>query len=322
MNLIYRPISLFYKEYFGEKIYKIPVVLSSRCPNQMNTVERPCLFCDQWGSLARTEVNEMNMKDQILYQISIIKKRYKATGFLIYYQAYTTTYLSLEKLKKSITESLKFDQIKGVIIGTRPDCLSPSFLDYLNNLNGFKAIELGIQSFFDHQLFFLRRGHNVQDNLKAIQLVSQYKNINLGVHLIFGLPEEIDSQIIETARTISDLPIHNVKLHHLHVLKNTPLEALYKQNQFTPISLDEYSHRVKIFLQYLSPKIFIHRLHAVSSRWDELIAPLWTQKKMYTTQHILNLMSFEKAYQGELFDEKKYHPNLQSPLRKRDDLRL
>ncbi len=116
---------------------------------------------------------------------------------------------------------------------------------------------------------------------------------------MFGLPGEINSQIVETAKLISRLQIDNVKLHNLHVLKNTPLEEMYRKNEFAPISLEDYTSRVSLFLQHLAPEIAVHRLAALSSRWDELVAPSWTRHKMRSYQFILDHMQRSNIWQGQ-----------------------
>jgi radical SAM superfamily enzyme len=121
------------------------------------------------------------------------------------------------------------------------------------------------------------------------------------LHLIFGWPTENDKQIIETARLCNSLPISNVKLHNLHVLKHTPLEELHAKGEFNPVDLDLYASRVALFLDHLSPRIAVHRLAALSSRWDELIAPDWTRHKMKSYQGIIDRVHAAGSWQGRLF---------------------
>ncbi len=124
--------------------------------------------------------------------------------------------------------------------------------------------------------------------------------MHIGIHLIFGLPGETDLEIIETARIINDLPIDSVKLHNLHVLKNTPLAEMYHRGDFAPINLEDYSRRVILFLRHLKSSVAIHRLAAMSNRWNELIAPDWTRFKMESYQYIIDRMNSERVSQGDL----------------------
>jgi hypothetical protein len=161
------------------------------------------------------------------------------------------------------------------------------------------AVELGVKSFFDDQLLFMKRGHTRAQSLEAILKIRENTQVDLGIHLMFGLPGETDEQIIETAQICSDLPIQNVKLHNLHVLTNTPLEKLYHQGEFQPIERELYAHRVALFLDHLAPHIYVHRLAAFASRWDELVAPIWARDKMGTHQFIVDTMRNQQSYQSQ-----------------------
>jgi radical SAM superfamily enzyme len=174
----------------------------------------------------------------------------------------------------------------------------------------FVAVELGVQSFFDDDLEFMRRGHTAQASLDAVHKIADATDVDLGIHLIFGNPGETDERIVRTAEIVNTLPITNVKLHNLHVLKNTPLEQIYHQGGFIPLEREDYSRRVKLFLQHLAPHISLHRLAALAPRWDELVAPQWTADKMGTHQYIIDFLRSEKAFQSEFF--KTTDPKIQT----------
>jgi len=160
--------------------------------------------------------------------------------------------------------------------------------------------ELGLQSFFDHQLNFLQRGHDAATGYQAIKKLHEQTGVDIGIHLIFGLPGETDQEIIETAQILNELPISNIKLHNLHVLKNTPLADLYQQGQFSACELEDYVEKICLFLRHLSPDIAVQRLAAVASRWDELISPQWTKEKMRPTQMIEDQLKANNHWQGQL----------------------
>lgn len=303
-GLPYYPISEFYKNKFGGKVYKIPVSVVDNCPNRMGLKGmQTCVFCDVWGSAANAESLTMELKDQISTYHAHIRKKYNAEMFLVYFQAYTNTFTKINALKGNFSAALEFPFVKGFVVGTRPDCLSPAVLNLWNEYHekSFVAVELGVQSFFDDQLVFLRRGHTRKQSLDAIEKITKSTNVDLGIHLMFGLPGETKEQIIETAKIVNDLPINNVKLHNLHVLKNTPLVEIYERGDFVPDTREEYTEKARLFLQHLSPRIAIHRLAAFSSRWDELVAPAWTNNKMGTHQYIIDTLRKNKSYQSELF---------------------
>ena len=303
MTNMYFPISEFYKQRFGEKVYKIPVSTASSCPNREGLRGmKTCNFCDVWGSAAYPEIRHQELQRQIEATRVAIRKRTRANRFLVYFQAYTNTFQKSQILREQFEAARALPDIAGFVVGTRPDCLSEAALELWNEFarDYFVAVELGVQSFDENQLLWMRRGHTSQKSIEAChRLHRQCPDVNLGIHLIFGLPGETDQDVIQSARQTNELPIHNVKLHHLHVLHQTPLEDEYKRGLFTPLDLERYAHRVVLFLQHLRPDIAIHRLSALSRRPEELVAPEWTAKKMAIYQTILDLMKARGAYQGE-----------------------
>lgn len=300
-GLPYHSISEHYKRLFNEKVYKIPVSVVDDCPNRMGLKGmKTCSFCDVWGSAAREESFDLSLDDQIVKYHKLIANKYKAKSFLVYFQAYTNTFTKISQLRHNFETALKYDFVKGFILGTRPDCLSKSVLELWQEYyqKSFVAVELGVQSFFDPHLEFMRRGHTAQDSLKAVEKIAGATAVDLGIHLIFGSPNETLDEIIQSARICNDLPITNVKLHNLHVLKNTELEKWHSEGRFTPDSKELYTEKVKTFLAHLHPRIAVHRLAAYSSRWDELIAPDWTANKMGTHQFIVDELRGSKTFQG------------------------
>jgi len=306
LGLPYRPISEFYQQNLGGKVYKIPVSVVDDCPNRRGLRGmQTCVFCDVWGSAAKSESVTMELREQIeKYQKHILNK-YKAEHFLVYFQAYTNTFTKTEALRANFEAALSYDFVKGMVVGTRPDCLSPAVMNLWQEFHdrSFVAVELGVQTFDDTQLEFLRRGHTRAQSLKAIETIAKKTTVDLGIHLMFGNPGETDEQMIETAKICNDLPITNVKLHNLHVLKNTPLEKMYHQGEFIPIEREAYARRMTLFLEHLSPRIYIQRLAAFSSRWDECVAPQWTCDKMGTHQYLLDYLRERMSFQGKALAE-------------------
>lgn len=315
MNLInfnghhHFPISQFYKNRFNEKVYKVSVSVAETCPNRKLSAKKKndvqdttCIFCDEWGSAAYPMERDKDLEDQIKINKSRIQKRYKANKFLVYFQSYTNTFDKAVTLEQRFKTALAQEDIVGIVLGTRPDCLPVRLLKVLKELNKktFLQVEVGVQTFDDIQLSFLRRGHTAQCSIDGINKLHKETGVDIGIHLMFGLPNETNEQLIKTAKIINDLPISNVKLHNLHVLTNTPLEDLYHRKLFTPIELEEYSERVILFLRHLSPDIAIQRLTAVANRWDELVAPMWTKEKRRPAQYIEDKMASMNVFQGDL----------------------
>ncbi len=300
----YFPISHIYKERFGGKIIKIPVSVAESCPNRLGIKGmKTCIFCDEHGSFAFPENQNLELKTQIELHREKMRTRYNSEQFLAYFQAYTTTLKSVQKLKDLFDVALSYPDIKGIVVGTRPDCLSEQLLEVFDHYNKkiFLSVELGAQSFDDDQLIWMRRGHTAAQTLKAVDRLAGVPGLKQGLHLIFGWPTESDKQLIETARLCNSLPIENIKLHNLHVLKGTPLADMYASGEFIPLELDEYSRRVGVFLDHLRPDIAIHRLAALSTNWEELIAPTWVKYKMRTFQGVIDRLHQGGHYQGRLY---------------------
>lgn len=302
LKLPYNPISDFYKNKFGEKVFKIPVSLADDCPNRAGIKGmKTCIFCDEWGSFAFPKSLGEELAWQIKNHKNKIAARFNSKKFLVYFQAYTTSFTQLKKLRDSFATALLEEDVVGIVVGTRPDCISDALLDLWNEYSEktFVGVEFGVQSFDNKQLDWMRRGHSAEDAIKSIQRVqAQCPRVNLGIHLMFGWPNESEDDIVESAQKCNELKIHNIKLHNLHVLKNTPLAELFNEGSFEPINFLDYCFLVGKFLENLNPNIFIHRLSALSSQTGELIAPSWTSKKMTSYQGIIDYLNDHKIFQG------------------------
>lgn len=304
--LPYNPISRFYKERFQSKVHKISVAVADTCPNREGLKGmQTCNFCDQWGSAAYAQNLEKPLTEQIDMVRKILIEKRKIEKFMIYFQAYTTTFEKVSKLAGQFETALSYPDVVGITVGTRPDCVGKAFFELCESTaqKKFCAVEVGVQSFDNEVLKWMRRGHTREQSLKAIEMLAKNcPSVNLGIHLIFGSPGETDEHALETAKLVNTLPIHNVKLHHMHVLKNTPLAEEYARGEFVPLDKEAYFNRCTVFLQHLDPRIAVHRLSAFAPRWDELIAPQWTTFKMQTYQDMLTYMRDRGAYQGQHFN--------------------
>jgi len=297
----YNPISSFYDSHFGEKVYKIPVTTVDTCPNRegLKGMET-CIFCDVWGSAAQSEAKDFPLDTQIKKYKKTIGDQYNAKKFLVYFQAYTNSFDKIKAIRENFYRALDHEGVAGVVIGTRPDCISPALLRLWQEIHekSFVSVELGAQSFRDDKLEYLKRGHDNAQTIKAVQRIQENTDVDLSLHFMFGLPNETKEEVIEAAQITADLGINSVKLHNLHVLKNTPLEKEYFAERFTPYTFEEYCEVVGDFISHLPKDIYIHRLSALASRWDELIAPDWTRKKMATHQGIIDYLKRHEITQG------------------------
>lgn len=295
----YFSINRFYRERFGEKVYKIAVAAAYDCPNRSGG-SSGCIFCDQWGSAAVHQTMHLPLDEQISRNRDFLSKRYRVNRFLVYFQAFSNTYRHTADLEASMALALKQPDVVGIIIGTRPDCLPPETMALLRGFSreSFISVELGVQSFDDRQLAFLRRGHSSETSISAIQQLRKTTGVHIGVHLIFGLPHETSRDIISTAETINALPIDSVKLHNLHVLKHTPLERLYHTDAFKPLELKDYAERVVLFLEHLCPEIPVQRLAAYAGPDVGLIAPDWTADRTKPAARIQQMLAERNTWQG------------------------
>lgn len=266
-----------------------------------------CAFCDVWGSAANSESQTLPLRAQIETTKEMIRHKYKVQKFLVYFQAYTTTFQKIKTLEENFDVALSDNEIVGFVVGTRPDCLSTALIQMWQRFNekSFVSVELGMQSLNEQTLKFYRRGHTAAQSLEAIRKIKNESSVDLGVHLIFGNPIESDEELIATAETLNDMKIQHVKLHHLHVLKKTTFEKEYSEKKFILPSLEEYCRRVGIFLSHLSPEIYVHRLAAYAPRWEELVAPAWTADKMRTHQTIVDYLNAHDLYQSKKFQALK-----------------
>jgi radical SAM protein (TIGR01212 family) len=298
----YYPISQYFRQRFAGRVAKISVSVADSCPNRSpDSNLEPCIFCDEWGSAAYHLERDRELLEQIRVNKKLVSRRLKSEQFLVYFQSYTNTLDKVAVLRQRFETALTEPYVSGLVVGTRPDCLPQRIFPLLEEMSRrtYMMVEIGAQSFFNQQLEFLRRGHSAEKNIEAIVNLHAKTSVDIGVHLIFGLPGETTEQLIETANMLNQLPVSNVKLHNLHVLANTPLAALYQRGEFCPDELDVYADKVIIFLRHLSPTIAVQRLAAVASRWDELIAPQWTGQKMQSIDFIESRMRQMGVFQGD-----------------------
>jgi radical SAM protein (TIGR01212 family) len=304
-ELPYNPISTYYKKRFGQKVFKVPVSIAEDCPNRAGIKGmKTCIFCDEHGSFAYPKSQKEQLVKQIQLHRAKVAERFNSQKFVVYFQAYTSTFTQLQKIKEAFEVAMSEPDMVGIVVGTRPDCLSDGLLDLWKETSEktFLSIEIGVQSFDNKQLEWMRRGHTAEQSIKGLQRIRERcPKADLGIHLMFGWPGETVADVQASARLCNQLPINNVKLHNLHVLKNTPLEEMFFKNEFTPVEFEEYCSLVGAYLAELSPEIYLHRLVALASRWDELIAPDWTRYKMTTYQNMINYLNQNKIYQGQQF---------------------
>lgn len=296
------------KKKYNTRIIKISLNAGFTCPNLDGTVSTGgCIYCSNSGSGDFAGCPE----DDLVTQFETIKtrmhKKWKTGEYLPYFQAFTNTYAPFEVLKKKYETVLYLPDVIGLDIATRADCLDEKIVDYLGKLVQRYEIwvELGLQTIHNHTAKRINRGHDYATFLEGVAKL-RAKNINVSVHIINGLPGESKADMIATAQALNGLDIQGVKIHLLHVLKDTPLANLYQQGQFETLTKEQYIDIVCDQLALLRPDILIQRITGDGGR-DQLIAPLWSLKKFELLNGIDWELERRGIKQGDLYQSSQEH---------------
>ncbi len=281
---------------FNTRVFKVSLNGNFSCPNFKNG--SGCIFCSAKGSGDFAG----NKEDDLLTQFNSIKSKlnnkWPDTKYIAYFQANTNTYAPVSVLKKKFEEVLTFPNVVGINIGTRPDAITDECLDYLTDLSKrtFLTIELGLQTMHDDTLKLINRGHDLACFDNCVKRLRE-KNINVVVHIINGLPFETFDMMMDTVKHLNKLDIQGIKIHMLHVLKNTKLESFYEETNFHLLTKEEYVRIVCDQIEELNENIVIHRLTGDGAK-EDLIAPLWTLKKVSVLNDIDKELKKRGTYQG------------------------
>lgn len=266
---------------YGTRILKLPLNAGFSCPNRDGTTGADgCLFCADDGSASPAASGSLDLPEQIKTAKQSFRRSDRATRYIAYFQAFTNTYGPVKVLKERYDSVLEDREIIGIMIGTRPDCLSDDILDLIAGYQkeGFELwIEIGMQTSHNKSLKFLNRGHTHEQTTDAVLRCSK-RSMPVCVHVIIGIPGESWAEIMHTADVISSLPVHGVKIHHLHIIKGTKLDLLYQNGEITPLLFDEYVSTVCDFIERLRTDITVHRLLG-DREIGSLSAPAWGMHK-------------------------------------------
>jgi len=270
------------------------------CPNRDGHVAiGGCIYCDGRGSKLR----QKGELPSVIEQIASGKKYYKphASKFIAYFQTFTNTYAPVEKLREIYNEALVQEDVIGLSIGTRPDCLGS---DVVELLSGYAEkyhiwVELGLQSVHDKTLRFINRGHNFQQFSDAVIALAG-RGLNICVHIIIGLPGESDEDVVTTAKTIAAMPVNGIKIHSLLALEGTALGEMYKKGAISMITKEKYVSLTADVLEILPPEMVIQRLTADGYR-DIFLAPDWAMNKLDVLNAINKELTRRGSFQGRLY---------------------
>lgn len=303
MKRRYNAYSNFLKEKFGCRVHKVSVDMGFTCPNRDGSVAQGgCVYCNNDAFVPPYARARFPMHEQIENGMRYLKKRFNAQKFIIYFQAYTNTYNKIEKLEKLYREALGYENVVGIAVGTRSDCVDATKIDLFEALADecFVSVEYGIESVYDRTLRFMNRGHDYQSVVDAIELTKR-RGVHIGAHIILGMPTETEEEMLQMAEEVSRLGIDSLKIHNLHIVKNTPLAEIYKNSPFHLFSYCEYVELITSFLERISPDLVIERLFADTPA-DLLIAPVWNKTHNAIMRGIEEALERNKTYQGRLFN--------------------
>lgn len=294
----YNSFSYYMKNKFGKKIVKLSLDGGFTCPNRDGTLyDRGCIFCSSSGSGDFTYSN-ITIDEQIKKQIQLISKKWQNASYIAYFQNFSNTYgKTIYELKKIYDSALSQDNVIGIAIATRPDCLIDGVIELLSELNKktFLFVELGLQTVHKKTSQFLRLYYDIDDFDIAVKKLAQ-QHIKTVAHTIVGLPGETERMIMQTYEHLNMLPVHGVKIQMLNILKKTDLADIY--HNFTPLlTLDEYVKTVCDIIQILRPDIVIHRLTGDGAK-NLLIEPKWILNKKNVLNSIDKELKRRDTYQG------------------------
>ena len=299
-NKRYYTLDYFYKEKFRSKVFKVSLNADFTCPNKDGRVGYGgCIYCSKSGSGEYAGDKEKDLVTQFNEVKKVMLKKWPKAKYIGYFQANTNTYAPLPILKEKYETILKLDNVVGLNIATRPDSISDECLDYLEELSKktYLTIELGLQTIHDKTSKLINRCHTLkcfEDMVKKLR----DRNINVVVHIINGLPNETKEMMIDTVKYLSNLDIQGIKIHMLSILKDTPIEKMYKENKFKLITREEYIDIVCTQLEYLREDIVVHRITG-DPKVSDLVEPDWLIKKVTILNDIDKEMVKRNIYQGD-----------------------
>lgn len=305
-NKRYNDYSSFIKNQFSERVQKISLDTGFTCPNRDGTKGvGGCTYCNNNTFNPNYCKPSKSITQQLNEGIEFFSKKYKAQKYLAYFQAYTNTYADIELIKELYNEAIDHPSVIGIVIGTRPDCINEDLINFLSYLakDNFISLEFGIESTLDRTLELVNRCHTFEETIAAYELAKD-KGIQLGAHMIIGLPGESREEILNHAKEISKLPVNTLKLHQLQIVKHTMMAFQLKEKpeMFNLFTADEYIDLITDFIALLRPDIIIERFISESPS-HLLIAPQWNGLKNFEIVDRIDKKLIEKdIWQGKYFE--------------------
>lgn len=301
MEEVYNSYSQWIRKQFPYRVQKISIDAGFTCPNRDGRVgQGGCIFCDNNTFNPAYCNRKKTITQQLKEGKQFFSRKYPDMKYLAYFQAYSNTYDTLDVLKRKYEEALAVEDVVGLVIGTRPDCMPDDVLDYLETLNKqtFLIVEYGIESANDRTLQRINRGHSFEAARQAIEHTAE-REILTGAHVILGLPGEDATESIRQADLISSLKLNLLKIHQLQIIRGTRLAEIYEKEPFYLFSVNEYIKLIANYLQRLRKEIVVERFVSQSPP-EMVIAPHWGLKNYEFTNLLVNYMKKERVWQGKL----------------------
>ena len=299
----YRDLNTYFRSLFGCRVHKVTVDAGLDCPNRDGTLSTGgCIYCNAKGSGTGAHLKGVSITQQIERSKARIARRFKTNKLMAYFQSFSNTYAPVEHLKTLYDEALAIENVVGLAVGTRPDCVDPTVLDLLEGYarKHLIWIEYGLQSAHDHTLARINRGHDFACFERAVSL-TRNRSINICAHVILGLPDESRQDMLETADAVAGLGLDGIKLHLLYVVKGTVMETLYQRGGYRCLDQREYAKRVCAFIERLPETMIIQRLTG-DPHPKELVAPAWALQKKETLDLIHTHFAEMNTWQGKQFN--------------------
>ncbi|WP_028897732.1 TIGR01212 family radical SAM protein [Prevotella sp. HUN102] len=288
MEQYYNDFGNWIRKQFPFRVQKISIDAGFTCPNRDGRIGKGgCIFCDNKTFNPSYCESSKSITQQLEDGKAFFAKKYPDMKYLAYFQAYTNTYDSVESLRRMYEEALGVKDVVGIVIGTRPDCVSDELLDYLEELNRqtFLIVEYGIESCNDETLKLINRGHDFACTKRAVEETAK-RGIKVGGHIIVGLPGEDPDESLRQASVISSLPLTILKVHQLQIIRGTKLARMYEKEPFHLYSVEEYIDLIARFIQLLRKDLVLERFVSQSPP-ELLVAPKWGLKN-YEFTNLLN----------------------------------
>lgn len=303
MKKRYNTLNDYYREIFGEKIFKVPIDAGFDCPNRDGTVAHGgCTFCTVSGSGDAIVAPDAPIRDQFYKEIDFMHRKWpEVKKYLVYFQNFTNTHDTVDVIRECYEQAINEPGVVGINIGTRPDCLPDETIAYIAELSErmHVTVELGLQTTYDETSKIINRAHTYDLYVKTVKRLRELApKVEIVSHLINGLPGETYEMMVENVRRcVTDNEIDGIKLHLLHLMTSTKMQRDYHEGRLKLLSMDEYVNIICDQLEIIPKNIVIHRITGDAPR-DMLIGPMWSLKKWEVLNAIDKEMERRGSYQG------------------------